>query len=129
MENGANLYTEAKALNAGIISLPRLLILHELSNYYPDGALFRDLRPLQLTDGNLLYNLRALEKIHYIRHQVAKVEHKKLDAYFITQEGLDAFSKVKEWLGKISKKGGNNNGQFGQGDCMLQGAKPASKSR
>ncbi len=99
-----SLLDAASGLNSGLFSFPRLSILASLYVLGPDGALYRDLKAsIGLSDGVLIFNLRALEKTGYVKKSEVALEKKKMDLYWITQDGRKEFEKVREWLEEFTK--------------------------
>jgi len=90
---------DSKALNSKIVSLPRLLILASLENLDEDGATYRELKAgLEMDDGILYSNLKALEAMGYLIEREIKLGKKKMASYCITDEGKQAFNAVKRWF-------------------------------
>lgn len=98
---------EAQALNADLFSLTRMQLLAGLSDLGQDGATYSDLKiSLKLTDGALYANLKVLEEMGYIKTKEVTVEGKKNQAYFISPEGMSAWTHLKNWLKKLVEFGG-----------------------
>ena len=96
-----------RALNSKVFSLARLELLAALAPLSADGAAFRELKAgLQLSDGALHSNLKALKEMGYVKSKEFKVENKKLDVFWITPEGLQEFGQTKKWLEEFADFGG-----------------------
>ena len=96
------LVKEAHSFNAKIISVPRLLILASLENLGLDGAVYRELKAgLEMDDGLLYSNLKALEEMGYIEEKDVKLMNKDMTSYRITNEGKEALNDSRRWLRKI----------------------------
>jgi DNA-binding MarR family transcriptional regulator len=106
MEKGIiSLVEEANAINSKIISVPRLLILISLENLGLDGAAYRELKAaLDMEDGILYSNLKALEEMGYLEEASIRLENKEMASYHITGEGKEALNSVRAWLGKLAKR-------------------------
>ena len=90
---------ESKALNSKVFSLTRIQLLASLAVLPNDGATFRELKAsLEMDDGVLYANLKALVAMGYLRSKKVKVERKELESFIITQEGLEEWGRVKDWL-------------------------------
>jgi len=95
----------AKELDSKLFSLPRLQILSALYLLGGEYAFYRDLKAgLELNDGILFFNLQALERMSYIGKREEEFQGKKMDAYCITLEGIDAFKKTISWVKDFSKE-------------------------
>ncbi len=94
------LLEKARSLNSKIFTLPRVQLLGILNYYYPDGVEFRELKvALKMSDGKLLSNIYALQKMGYIpKSPKVNVGGKLLTVYRITNEGRADFAKVRAWL-------------------------------
>ena len=93
---------EIDLLNSKIISVPRLLILASLEQLGLDGATYRELKAgLEMDDGILYSNLKALEEMRYLKEKDVKLENKELASYHITEEGKNALRAARLWLRKI----------------------------
>jgi len=101
------LVEESHALNPGVFSLIRLLLLSNLAELGPDGSTYRELKAvLQLSDGALYSNLKALESMGYVNSSEVTLEGKQLKMYHITSEGKMEWERVKSWLLKFLNCGG-----------------------
>ncbi|MFH0973325.1 MAG: transcriptional regulator [Candidatus Micrarchaeota archaeon] len=90
---------KAKGLNSKVFSLTRLELLSQLARIFPESVTFRELKAvLGLTDGALYANLKALQEMGYARSETVSVSGKELEAYCITREGLEEWTRVKDWL-------------------------------
>ncbi len=95
----------AKELDSDLITLPRLQILSALYPLNGEVALYRDLKAgLELGDGILFFNLRALEKRGYISKEREQFGSRKMTEYRITGKGKEAFKKIILWLKDFSQK-------------------------
>jgi len=104
------LLEESKALNAGIFSLIRLQLLSSLAAVSPDWSTYREFKAsLQVSDGALYSNLKALMEMGYVKSKTIKLEGKELESYQITTEGLLEWERVKNWLKIFLKCGGKTN--------------------
>lgn len=104
--NHLALVSESKSLNSDVFSLARLLLLDSLAEVELDGASFRELKAaLDLTDGALYSNLQALVKMGYLTEETENYEGKEQALYKITQAGKEEWTKVKNWLLKLSLEG------------------------
>jgi len=103
MENGIlALVHEAHTLNPKLISVPRLLILESLENLGLDGAAYRELKAgLEMEDGVLYSNLKALEEMGYLQEKPVKLGNKDMASYHITSDGKEALNTARVWLKKI----------------------------
>ena len=108
MANGIlELVDEVHTLNSKIISVPRLLILVSLEKLGLDGAVYRELKAgLEMDDGILYSNLKALEEMRYIKEKDVKLENKELASYHITDEGKEALVEIRKaneqvWSGAL----------------------------
>lgn len=96
------LVQESLSLNSKIISTPRLLILLSLEKLGLDGAAYREIKAgLEMDDGLLYSNLRALEEMGYIKEKDIILGNKEMSSYHITDEGLEALNLVRMWLKKL----------------------------
>ncbi len=103
MEEGIiALVREARALNSKVVSVPRLLILHSLERLGKDGAVYRELKAgLEMDDGLLYSNLKALQEMGYLQEKEVKLGKKEMASYHITDEGKEALSVARVWLKKV----------------------------
>ena len=101
-EDLLTLVEEAHALNADVFSMTRLQLLSSLASLGEDGSTYRELKAgLQLSDGALHSNLRALEGMGYVASGGVRVERKELTTYRITDDGKAAWLQVRGWLQKF----------------------------
>lgn len=99
-----DLVQETKSINQKIISVPRLLILVSLEKLGLDGATYRELKAgLEMDDGILYSNLKALEEMGYLEEKDVKLGNKKLSSYHITSEGKEALETARAWLKKLQR--------------------------
>jgi len=105
-----SLIKESVVLNSDVFSLIRLLLLSSIADVKEDGVTYRELKAaLKVSDGALFTNLKFLQKTGYVTSEEIILEGKKLQLYKITQEGSLAWERIKNWLKKFVKCGGNNN--------------------
>lgn len=98
-ENILDLINESKALNSKIFSLSRMLMLSSLESFGEDGSTYRELKAgLDMDDGALFSNLKALEEMGYIAKKEVEVENKKMTSFHITKEGKEALHMLRSWL-------------------------------
>jgi DNA-binding PadR family transcriptional regulator len=96
------LVREAHAFNSKLISVPRLLILASLEDLGLDGAAYRELKAgLEMEDGLLYSNLKALEETGYLEEKDVKLGNKEMASYHITDEGKEALNSARAWFEKI----------------------------
>lgn len=94
---------KAKGLNSKVFSLTRLELLSQLARVAPDGVTFRELKAvLGLTDGALYANLKALQEMGYAQSETVNVSGKELEAFRITRDGLEEWTRVKTWLNEFA---------------------------
>lgn len=106
-ESFLEVISEAGSLNSKVFSLSRMQLLASLSDLGQDGATYRELKAaLDLSDGALYANLKALEEMGYLKSAGVKVEGKALESYLITPEGKEEWARVKTWLSKFLACGG-----------------------
>ncbi|HPM85660.1 MAG TPA: transcriptional regulator [archaeon] len=99
-----SLAKESKLLNPDIFSVIRFQLLFNLAEV--DEAPYRDLKSaLQLSDGALYTNLKALEKMGYVESRKIKIDNKDLEVYRITKSGKEDWILVKDWLKKVINNG------------------------
>jgi len=104
------LIDDAKALNSKVFSLIRFELLSNITMFGPDGISNRELSTtLEVSDGTLYANLKALEEMGYIKSKKVHFEGKELDTYTITQLGMEEWIKTKNWLKKFIGCGNNEN--------------------
>lgn len=98
----------SKSINSRIISLTRSLILAYLK-YSVDGLQYRELKAvLGISDGKLISNLRQLKILGYIDKKEVILGSKKLDFYFLTEQGKKELNKLSEWMKLITKVSEDN---------------------
>ena len=108
-EDLLKLVEEAHGLNADVFSLTRFQLLSSLSSLGKDGSTYRELKAaLQLSDGALHSNLKALESMGYVASSEVRVENKELSSYRITDDGRAAWLQVQDWLQKFLSYSGDN---------------------
>lgn len=96
------LVRDTRAINTKVVSVPRLLILNALEELGEDGALYRQLRAgLEMDDGLLYSNLKALQEMGYIQEKEVTLGNKEMASYHITEEGKEALSTVREWFKNV----------------------------
>jgi DNA-binding MarR family transcriptional regulator len=96
------LVREAHTRNSKLISVPRLLILASLEGLGLDGAAYRELKAgLEMDDGLLYSNIKALEEMGYVKEKPVRLENKDMASYHITDEGREALNSARVWLRKI----------------------------
>ena len=101
------LIEESKVLNTKVFSLIRLKILFGLSSLGQDGSTYRELKAaLELGDGALYANLKALMAMGYIQSETVELEGKKLEHFRITKEGVAEWERAGSWLRKLLSCGG-----------------------
>jgi DNA-binding MarR family transcriptional regulator len=99
-----SLAKDSKALNPDVFSIIRFQLLLNLS--VADEASYRELKAgLQINDGALYTNLKALEKMGYINSRKELIGKKKLEIYWITPSGREEWNQIKEWLKKVANNG------------------------
>src|SRR3989344_2341326 len=92
-----SLIEESKALNSSVFSLIRLQLLSSIASVGRDGVTCRELKAaLNVTDGALYTNLKALEGNGYVKSKTISLEGKELESYQITPEGQQAWGHVKD---------------------------------
>jgi len=90
---------ESQALDAKVFSLVRLKLLASLAVLGPDGATYRELKAaLGINDGVLFANLNVLKDNGYLVSGKITSDGKELELYTITQEGVEEWDRVKNWL-------------------------------
>ena len=99
-----DLVNDAKVLNADVVTLPRILILAALKDLGEDGATFRELKAtLDMSDGTLFSNLKALKKMGYVKESKVEVEDKEMHSFSITREGKEMFYAVCSWFNGLKE--------------------------
>ncbi len=92
----------------------RFLILHTLYYFDQDGISYDDLkdtRKIGIPEGSLSPNLLWLKLYGYIREDT--VEDERKTAYYITQQGKNAFLELHKWLSimiDLVDRNGNKKG-------------------
>ena len=95
----------AKELDSDLLTLPRLQILSSLYPLNGEVARYRDLKAgLDMGDGILYFNLKALEKRSYISKRKGTFGSRKATEYWITDEGKEAFKKILLWLKDLTQE-------------------------
>lgn len=90
-------------INSKACTLNRSLLL-ALCYYFIDGIQFRELKTaLNISDGNLSSNLRALIKVDYLKEEEAIMDKKKIKYYSITENGKKELEKILDWIELIKK--------------------------
>lgn len=101
------LVEESRALNPDVFSLIRFQLLSSLASLWQEGSTYRELKAaLQLGDGALHSNLKALENMGYLKSSEVKLDDKELTLYRITEEGKIAWEHVRSWLVRFLNCGG-----------------------
>ena len=104
-----NLLDISEKLNTKTISLNRCLILGLLS-YFADGIQYRELKSaLKISDGKLIANLNELKSMDYIKKSEVEVDQKKVDVYFLSEQGRNELAKIIEWMKKIDTVASEGN--------------------
>jgi len=88
-------------LNPKIFSLARLELLGVLVALGEDGATFTNFKVLDLSDGALHSNLKALKEMGYVNEDKVELNKKELTRYKVTRSGAEEFFRAKEWLKKF----------------------------
>lgn len=102
-EDSLKLLSEARALNSKAFSLVRLELLSSLSSLAPEGATYREIKPiLDVSDGLLFSNLNALIEMGYVKKQEVELEGRKLDVFKITGAGMEEWLRIRAWLKKFA---------------------------
>jgi len=97
----------SNSLNPDIFSLIRLQLLSNLAGIGSEGATYRELKAaLQLSDGALYSNLKALERMGYIKSWDVRIEERELKSYQITKEGMMEWEQMRSWLLRFLGYGG-----------------------
>lgn len=95
----SKLIADSKSLNSSVFSLMRIQLLSSLSVVGSDGATYRELKAwLDLSDGALYSNVKALEETGYVKSEKISLEGKELESYRLTEEGRAQWRQVKMWL-------------------------------
>lgn len=106
------LLAESHGLNARVFSLLRLQLLQGLASLGPDGATFRELKAaLEVSDGALYANLKALIAMGYLEPEKVSVENKELESYRITPSGSGEWERVRDWLCRFCECGGEHHAE------------------
>ncbi len=102
------LLAASRGLNARIFSLLRLQLLQGLASLGPDGATYRELKAaLEVSDGALYANLKALIAMGYLEPEKVSVENKELESYRITPAGSAEWDRTRDWLCRFCECGGD----------------------
>ena len=103
---------ETRGHNARVFSLLRLQLLQGLASLGPDGATFRELKAaLEVSDGALYANLKALIAMGYLEPEKVSVENKELESYRITPSGSGEWERVRDWLCRFCECGGEHHAE------------------
>ncbi len=106
------LLAESHGLNARVFSLLRLQLLQGLASLGLDGATFRELKAaLEVSDGALYANLKALIAMGYLEPEKISVENKELESYRITTAGAEEWKRVRDWLCRFCECGGEDHAE------------------
>ncbi len=106
------LLTASRRLNARVFSLLRLQLLRGLASLGPDGATYRELKAaLEVSDGALYANLKALIAMGYLEAEKVSVESKELESYRITAAGAGEWERVRDWLCRFCACGGDTRAE------------------
>lgn len=106
------LLAESHNLNARVFSLLRLQLLQGLAALGPDGATFRELKAaLEVSDGALYANLKALIAMGYLEAVKVSVESKELESYRITTAGAGEWERLRDWLYRFCECGGDHDAE------------------
>ncbi len=90
-------------INSKACTLNRSLILG-LCSYFIDGLQFRELKTgLNISDGKLNANLKALTKINYLQEAETIIDKKKVKYFSITNKGKNELGKIIDWIELIKK--------------------------
>lgn len=91
----------SRRVNSKAVTLTRCLIL-VLIGYSLDGIQYRELKAtLRISDGRLIANLNQLTELGYIRKSEVELDRRKLDVYFLTDEGKDELKTMKQFIGLL----------------------------
>lgn len=98
---------ESEILNSKVFSLVRLKILWALSELGRDGATARQIRTgLKIgNEGTTYSNLNALAEMGYLKKEIVSFESKEMELYSITDEGLEEWEKIRNWLAMLINGG------------------------
>ena len=90
-------------INSKACTLNRSLLL-ALLYYFIDGIQFRELKAaLNISDGSLSSNLKALTKVDYLKEEETVMDKKKIKYYSITKSGKKELEKIINWMELIKK--------------------------
>jgi len=90
-------------INSKACTLNRNLLL-ALCSYFIDGIQFRELKAaLNISDGKLSSNLRALTKNDYLKEEETVLDKKKIKYYSITKNGKKELEKIINWMDLIKE--------------------------
>jgi len=96
-DNIQMLLEASNSINRNTVSFTRCLILALLA-YFVDGLQYRELKSaLDISDGKLASNLKPLKRLGYIRKEEVKLDRKRLDVYYLTQQGKRELDKITKW--------------------------------
>lgn len=103
---------ESGEVNGDLVSKVRLELLWSLSDLGDDGATARQLKSaLNLNDGVIYSNLKKLETLGYLKHEMVLFEGKELELWSMTREGMEEWKKVKMWLCRLLGCAGDTCGE------------------
>ena len=92
-------------LDAGLRRLliyARIGVMAMLDYYGEDGLPYQDIKDaFKLPDGSLSPNLVWLKKNKYIESRNERIEGHSVVVYYATEEGKQAYTKVKRWLNTL----------------------------
>ncbi len=90
-----------KRINSKACTLNRSLLL-ALCSYFIDGIEYRELKAaLNISDGKLSSNLRALIRVNYLKEEETVLDKKRIKYYLITEKGKKELEKIIEWISLI----------------------------
>ncbi len=73
---------------------------------------FRELKAaLEVSDGALYANLKALIAMGYLEAEKVQVENKELESYRITAAGAEEWEQVRDWLCRFCECGGDHDAE------------------
>jgi len=97
-----SLVAQSRLLNTKVFSLSRLMLLSSLAILKEDGATVRELKAaLDISDGTLYANLKALAEMGYVRSEKVILEGKELESFRITPDGITEWERIHAWLCKF----------------------------
>ena len=95
------LLEKSKRINGMAITHTRTLIMTLLA-YFIDGVQFRELSTaLQISDGKLISNLNKLIKLQYVGKFEEQIDNKKIEIYYLTDNGKAELKRIIEWMDLI----------------------------